>query len=163
MRRLVILGSVVMIAVSSVNCVNSPDQSSGSLLSPSIGDTNARGGNKPGPGTGTGGGGGTIAWVMVIDKNGDRVPSFTDTVTFAVQTTATAFPFVTLKCSQNGTLVSQESNGMFPTSLGQNFTLGPTGAWKGGTADCTATLENWDSYTKHGTITVLASTSFTTN
>jgi len=163
MHRLVILASVVMVAASSVNCANSPERSSANILAPSASDaaTNARGGNKPGPGSG--GSGGSIAWVMVTDKNGDSVPSFADTVTFAVQTTATTKPWVTLRCKQNGTLVLQDSNGIFATSLDQNFTLGPTSVWTSGAADCTATLENWDSYTKNGSITVLASTSFTAN
>ena len=81
-------------------------------------------------------------------------------MTFAVSTTTTAYPWVTVKCFQNGGLVSQESNGIFPTSLDQIFALGPTTNWQGGAASCTATLENWDAYSKHGTITPLASISF---
>jgi hypothetical protein len=84
-------------------------------------------------------------------------------VTFVVQTTATPYPWVTLRCYQNGTLVSQESNGIFATSLGWDFTLGPSPLWTSGAADCTATLENWDSYYKNGSITVLASMSFKVN
>jgi len=123
-----------------------------------------KGGGKPGGGgTTTGGGTVSLKTPLVDDKNSDGLPSFRDTVTFNVQTSATVQPFVTLICKQNGTVVSKESNGMFPTSLGQNFTLGPTALWTGGTADCTATLENWDSYSKNGSITALASMSFTTN
>ena len=33
-------------------------------------------------------------------------------------------------------------------------------AWQGGDADCTATLEDWDSYSKNGSITPLASMTF---
>jgi hypothetical protein len=116
------------------------------------------GGGKPGGGGTTSGG--SITWVMVTDNNQDGLPSFGDTVTFAVQTTATAYPYVTVKCTQNGTVVSQESNAMSAGSLDEKFTLGPTSLWKGGAANCTATLENWDSYSKNDTTTVLASTSF---
>ena len=167
-HKVVRLASVVALAASSVSCANSPGQSSPNVLAPSTGDAalaarpggGGGGGGKPPSG---GGGGGTVTHKMVVDLNRDGVPSFGDTVTFVVQTTATAYPYVTLKCKQNGTLVSQESNGIFPTSISQDFTLGPTSLWRGGGADCTATLENWDSYGKHGTTTVLASTSFTVN
>ena len=168
MHRLVILASVVIVAASSVSCANSSERSSANSLAPSALDgaiTSARGGGGGGGKPGGGGttGGGSLTWVMVTDNNHDGVPSFTDTVTFAVQTTATTKPWVTLRCKQNGTLILQDSNGMFATSLDREFTLGPTSLWRSGAADCTATLENWDSYSKNGSITVLASTSFTTN
>ena len=162
MRQFLVLASVLTAAVVSANCANS-----GSVVSPSGVEASAAaldargGGGKPGGGS-TGGGGGTVSWVMVADKNGDGVPSLTDTITFAVQTTSTAYPWVTLKCYQNGTLVSQDSNGIFSTSLDQNFTLSSS-LWTSGGASCTATLENWDSYSKNGSISVLASTSFTAN
>ena len=91
-------------------------------------------------------------------------PSYGDSVTFAVSTTATDQPFVHLKCFQNGTLVLESWHGWFDGALGsRSFLLGPTPAWQGGTADCTAHLENWDSYSKNGRVTVLASTSFHVN
>jgi hypothetical protein len=165
MHRLVILASVVMLAASSVNCANSPERSNASILAPSasdgaavVGALGGHGGGKPGAG-----GGGSLAYKMVIDNNNDGVPSFHDTVTFVVQTTATTQPYVTLKCYQNGTLVSRESNGIFAISLSEEFTLGPTSLWTGGAATCTATLENWDSYSKNGNITTLASISFPVN
>jgi hypothetical protein len=170
MHRLVTLASVVMLAASSVNCANSPERSTANMLAPSSSDGAATvgaagghggsGGGKPGGGSGTRG---SLAVAMVIDNNTDGVPSFGDTVTFTVSTTATAYPWVTLRCNQNGTLVSQESNGIFATSLSRDFTLGPTSLWPSGAATCTATLENWDSYSKNGSITVLASTSFPVN
>jgi len=160
MHRLVILASVAMLAASSVNCANSSEPSSANILAPSSDATSLRGGNKPGPGGGSGTGG-SLAPKMVADLNNDGVPSFRDTVTFVVQTTATAYPYVTLKCYQNGTLVSQDTNAMFAYSLDQNFTLGPTLAWTSGAADCTATLENRDA--KNGSMTVLASTSLAVN
>jgi hypothetical protein len=91
------------------------------------------------------------------------VPSFGDVVTFNVSTTATLYPYVTVNCYQNGTLVLTQSNGIFPASLGQDFTLGPSALWQGGAASCTAILQNWDNYAKHGSITNLASMSFAVN
>jgi hypothetical protein len=88
-------------------------------------------------------------------------PSYGQTVTFAVATTATTQPFVHLRCSQNGSLVLESWQGFSATALGsQQFNLGPTPAWTRGAASCTATLENWDSYSKNGKTTALASTSF---
>jgi len=170
MKRFVILASVVVLAAGSANCGGSGSSSEwpSSIVGPSaVGDASPMlsakgGGGKPGGGT-TGGGTLSIKMPLVDDTNSDGVPSFRDTLTFNVQTTATVYPYVTLRCYQNGVLVSKESNGMFPTSLGQNFTLGPTASWTGGTANCTATLENWDAYSKNGNITPLASISFSTN
>lgn len=110
----------------------------------------------------SGGSGGTISLVMVADANGDGLPNYGDKITFAVSTPATTMPWVTLVCSQNGALVYKASNGIFPTSLGQNFTLA-SGAWTSGAADCTATLQNWDNYSKRGKITDLASITFHVN
>ena len=96
------------------------------------------GGGKPGGSTG---GTGTISLVLLNSTDG--LPHYGQKVTFAVSTTATDQPFVLLKCYRSGTLVYELSNGIFPTSLGQIFTLGPTPAWSGGAADCTAHLQNW--------------------
>jgi hypothetical protein len=112
---------------------------------------------KPGGG---GGGGGTIALVMVRDVSGNGTPDYGDTITFAVSTTATTMPYVTLNCYQGGTLVYQASNGIFAISLNQLFNLGGTDAWQSGAANCTATLQNWDSYGKHHSVANLASMSF---
>ena len=108
---------------------------------------------------GSGGTGGTISLVMVNDANGDGLPNVLDKITFAVSTSATTKPWVTVKCYQGGTMVYQASNGIFPTSLGQDFTLA-SNSWMSGAASCTAYLQNWDSYSKRGTITNLASMSF---
>ena len=161
-HKFVMFASVVALAASSVNCANSPEQSNANVLAPSsLGDAAlaARGGGKPGGGGTVGGGGSISSPVMVADLNGDSVPSFRDTVTFVVQTTATAYPYVVLKCYQGGALVSSDSNAMFAGSLDQKFTLGPTGNWTGGAANCTANLENRDGKG----VVVLASTSFLTN
>lgn len=88
-------------------------------------------------------------------------PSYSDSVTFTVSTDATKQPFVHVTCSQNGRLVLESSQAWFYGAPGaQQFWLGPTPAWQSGAADCTAYLENWDSYSRNGRITVLASTSF---
>jgi hypothetical protein len=164
-KKSVMFASVVALAASTMNCANSPEQSNANVLAPSsVGEAAlaARGGGGKPSGGGTPVGGGTLSTPkMVADLNGDGQPSFRDTVTFVVQTTSTAYPYVTLRCYQGGTLVSSDSNAMFTHSLDQNFTLGPTGAWTGGAANCTANLENRDA--KNGSIVVLASTSFTTN
>jgi hypothetical protein len=115
----------------------------------------ARGGNGGGGKghTGSTGGGGSITLKMFTDANGNSLPNYGDTVTFDVATTATAEPWVNLKCFQNGVLVAQGWNGFFDGSItGRNFGL-YSGAWSGGAADCTAYLTNpqWS---------VLASTSF---
>jgi hypothetical protein len=112
------------------------------------------------PGGGTGGSGGTLSLVMVNDANGNGVPNYMDTITFAVSTIATTMPYVTVNCYQAGTLVYKQSSGIFYTSLNQNFVLGLTTLWQGGAADCTAYLQNWDSYAKHNTVTNLASMTF---
>jgi len=91
-------------------------------------------------------------------------PSYGDSVTFNVSTDATTQPFVHLRCTQNGTLVAEGWQAWFYGAAGtQTFTLGPTPAWQGGAADCTATLENWDNYGTKGKISVLASTDFHVN
>ena len=65
---------------------------------------------------------------------------------------------------QNGGLVLESWQAWFDGALGdRSFSPGPTPAWQSGAADCTAALENWDSYSKNGRITVLASTSFHVN
>jgi hypothetical protein len=91
-------------------------------------------------------------------------PSYGQSVTFNVSTNATSQPFVHLKCSQNGSLVYEAWQAWFYGANGpQSFTLSGTTAWQGGATDCTAYLENWDSYSKNGKITVLAHTDFHVN
>jgi hypothetical protein len=115
------------------------------------------GGGKPsGGGTSTGGGSISLAPV-VVDANGDGLPSFGETVTFNVSTTATTQPYVNLLCYQNGVLGYNSWRGYFAGSLDStwNFTLG-SGGWTSGAADCTAWL---GMYTRQG-FQRLASTSF---
>lgn len=73
--------------------------------------------------------------------------------------TTTTQPWVSVKCSQNGTLVYEQANGIFAYSLNQIFMLGPTPAWSGGAADCTAYLQDWTNYSK-GKIVTLATMTF---
>lgn len=112
----------------------------------------AGGGGKPGGGGTTGGG--TIA---MVPMDGATEAHFGARVTFTVSTSATPYPYVHLKCFQGGALVAEARQGFFPTALGNEwFVLGPTPAWTGGAADCTATLEKYSSKGWG----VLASTSF---
>ena len=85
-------------------------------------------------------------------------PAYGDTVTFDASTDATTQPFVHLRCSVDGKLVLESWQAWAYSD--RMFTLGGSPAWQGGAADCTAYLENWDSYSKNGRTTLLASTSF---
>ena len=107
------------------------------------------------PGGGAGGTAGTIALVVM---DGASQPAYGGRVTFAVATTATAYPYVHLTCTKGGSLVLEAWQGFFPTAIGnQWFNLGPTPSWSDGAADCRASLEKLG---KRGTWTVLASTTF---
>jgi hypothetical protein len=81
-------------------------------------------------------------------------------VTIYEGTTATAQPFVHLRCYQNGTAVSESWNAVFTPSTGSATFMLASSAWQAGAASCTATLENWDSYSSRGKVSTLASTSF---
>lgn len=126
----------------------------------------AKGGNtaggKPGGGGGGGGstaGGGTIDLVLL--NSADGLAHVGQKVTFHVLTSATNYPYVTLYCYRDtdNALVYKASNGIFPTSLSQVFTLA-SNSWSSGSAHCTAYLQNWDSYSRHGSIQNLNSMSF---
>src|SRR4051794_1673343 len=108
MSKLVILASVVVLAMSSVNCANSQGANP---VSPSISGlggaaTAARGGNGKGPNSGTVA---TVALVLVDDANGNGAPDYGDTITFNVSTTATDQPQVSLACYQSGNVVASGS------------------------------------------------------
>jgi hypothetical protein len=104
------------------------------------------------PGAGGGGGGGkpprggsgtsSLAVVMVTDANRDGVANFNDTITFNVSTTATAYPYLDVTCTQGGTLVYSASAGFYdsyPWPGARNMPL-YSPSWVGGAADCTAVL-----------------------
>jgi hypothetical protein len=112
-----------------------------------------KGGGKPSGGNTSGGG--TISLRLM---NGDTEPIFGHTVTFALSTTATAYPYVHLRCFRGGSLVLESWQGFFSTAIGHPWlTLGPSNSWSGGDADCTANLEK---ATSKGSWSVLAATSF---
>ena len=172
MRRLMILTSMIALAVGTANCGNSPGQAnslvdvgpSAVAAAPSDGAGNlatlGKGSHGGGGSTGgTGGGSGTISLVVLVPAP-DGLLHFGQDVTFNVSTTATTQPWVTVRCYVGGTLVEKDSNAMFPGSLDEIFTLGGSPLWQSGAADCTATLENWDAYSKQGTITAITSMSF---
>lgn len=80
--------------------------------------------------------------VMVADVNGDGLPNWGDTVTFAFTQTATSEPHVDLTCSQNGVVVYGATAGFYasyPWPWTVNMTLGSQ-AWSGGAASCVARL-----------------------
>jgi len=110
---------------------------------------------------GGGGGGSTINLVIpgaASTTAGASSPSFGQQVTFSESTTATAYPWVDTKCSQNGQVVFEQFAGFFASYSGsQMFTLGPTQLWSGGAANCTASLISYD---RNGSPKALATTSF---
>jgi len=118
MHRLVILASVVVLAASGVNCVNSSQRanpandifSSPSILAPSASDGAAafvaaasHGGGKGKSGSESGIS--SLALVMSTDLNANGLPNWGDSVTFNVSTTTTTEPHVDLTCSENGVVV----------------------------------------------------------
>jgi hypothetical protein len=98
------------------------------------------GGSKHGSGgTATG----SLALAMVDDANGNGAPNWADTITFQV-TSSLASPYVSVTCTQNGSLVYSASAGFyadFPWPGAQNMPLSSP-SWTGGAASCKAVLEN---------------------
>lgn len=86
-------------------------------------------------------------------------PSYGDTVTFDVSTTATTTPYVNLKCYQGGVEVGEGWAAFFAGGAPGSFGL-YSGPWSGGAADCTADL---GMFANNGKWKVLASTSFHVN
>ena len=107
---------------------------------------------------GAGAGGSTVSLVLVDSLDGTAHSG--QRVTFAVATSATASPFVSLNCYQSGVWVYTASAGFFAAyPWSQNFTLS-SASWTGGAADCTARLYS----SKDGTrTTTLATTNFHVN
>jgi|SRR5690242_19832979 len=122
---------------------------------------------KGGGGRGGSGGGGTTSGgtssitgpVMVVDKNGDGLPNYGDTVMFNVSTTATTEPYVDLQCFQNGVMVAEGWRGYFAGSLDTPNIVLNSPMWASGAADCTAYV---DKSTSKG-MQRLASVSFHVN
>jgi hypothetical protein len=166
MSRLAILASIVALAAGSANCADDPAQANSlSGFAPSAVasssdatlSTLAKGG-KPALSTLDG----TIERVLLDSTDGEA--HFAQHVTFDITTTATVYPYVTLRCFQNGAVVSGETVAMWLDGgvITRTFALGPSIAWTGGEADCTATLEDRDDYyfSRNGKIIDLASTTF---
>jgi len=167
MSRLAVLASVIALAAVSANCADDPGQANsiGSIVPSSVMaassdatlSTLAKGG-KPALSTLDG----TIDRVLLDSTDGEA--HFAQHVTFDVTTTATVYPYVTLRCFQNGAVVSGETVAMWLDGglITRTFALGPSIAWTGGEADCTATLEDRDDYyfSRNGKIIDLASTTF---
>jgi hypothetical protein len=67
-------------------------------------------------------------------------------------------PYIWLKCYQNGVLVASGDHAAFADGWYYNwpYTLGPTGLWTGGAADCTVLVV----HTNNNKIVTDASTSF---
>src|SRR5438093_8964546 len=111
MSRLAILASIVALAAGSANCADDPAQANSiGAIAPSAMasssdetlSTLAKGG-RPALTAGD-----STIDIVTLDS-ADGVAYFGQHVTFDVHTTATNAPFVTLKCSQNGAQVYQQS------------------------------------------------------
>jgi hypothetical protein len=109
----------------------------------------AKGGGKPASGSSS------LSVVLVVSA--DATISHGDTITFAVSTTATTRPFVSLVCRDGSTGLLQASAGFFPDyPWSTEFRLASS-AWTSGGATCDARLYS----TKDGTrTTTLATRSF---
>jgi hypothetical protein len=101
----------------------------------------AKGNNSSGGGHGgkPTAGSGTISLVLLNSTDGGA--HWGQWVTFNVATTSTTEPWVGLKCSQNGAVVSETWHNFFDTTSSRDFGL-YSPVWTGGSADCTATLTN---------------------
>jgi hypothetical protein len=93
-----------------------------------------RGGGKP-SGTNY-----TLSTSLIMDGNVDGLLNFKDQLTFVRKPEATTANWVDVACSQAGRVVYTETRGFFSEyPWGTTYTLGPTGYWTGGAADCKAT------------------------
>jgi len=109
-------------------------------------------------GGGGSGGSGTVAVVLTADVNGNGRINWSDTITYTVSTTATAYPYVSTQCTQNGTLVLSDSAGWYASYAWPNsrFLRLATDRWTGGAASCTARLYSMDG----GSQTILQTITF---
>jgi hypothetical protein len=83
-------------------------------------------------------------------------PRYGDLVKFNISTTETAYPYVNLKCYQNGQLVAEGWEGYFDGAWGDRLFGLWSDTWTGGAAECTAWLDKF----ANGRWRQLASTSF---
>jgi hypothetical protein len=103
----------------------------------------------PHNGGGGGSGGGyssSLALTMTADQNSDGLPNFGDIITLVPTTTFVDpngnGPWLSLTCSQNGTVVYSASTGYgpnYPWPWTKQMTL-KSGAWTSGAADCSSKL-----------------------
>ena len=81
----------------------------------------------------------TGSFSLVLLNSTDGTPHWGQQVTFNVTSNAPYY-FVELDCSQNGTVVYQQSEGFYPGwPWSKTYTL-QSGAWTGGGASCNAQL-----------------------
>jgi hypothetical protein len=116
------------------------------------------GGGKHGGGGSTGGSG-SLTLTVVDSPYNDGLVHWNGNITFAVSTTATTEPHVSVSCSQNGQVVYSAATGYYasyPWPWTQVMNLKST-AWSGGAAACTAKLY---SLNNTGGTTTLGSMSF---
>ena len=100
------------------------------------------------------GGGGSSSMTLVLIDSPDLVANYGERITFAVSTTATSTPLVSLFCYQGSALVFQGYAGFWDSyPYNHDFTL-RSGAWAGGAADCHARLY----YSRDGRRTITLAT-----
>jgi len=90
----------------------------------------------------------------VLLNSTDGLAHWGQQVTFNISTDATAYPYVNLKCYQNGNLVAEGWAGFFNGALGDRTFGLYSPQWTGGAANCTAWLDMYS----NGKWTQLAST-----
>jgi hypothetical protein len=86
----------------------------------------------------------TVTLVMVEDANGNGLPNWADTITFDVSTTATQYPYLSVRCYQGGVLVYGADAGFYADYPWPGARLMPLSSpsWTGGAADCVAVLND---------------------
>jgi hypothetical protein len=79
---------------------------------------------------------------LVLVNSTDGLPHWGQQVTFSVSTTATSYPYVSLNCYQNNSLVYSASAGFFPSYPWPGSQIMPLSSptWTSGAASCTAAL-----------------------
>ena len=164
MRRLTVVGLLLVAAVSSSQCSDGDTTAIGpsSSIAAGPGRFANTGGSAQGDEKGTSGGGESspgnessisrLTLMLVTDRNGDGRPNRGDSVTFRIATTQ-AWDQVSVVCSQDGTEVLHTEK----TLEAWSPLVLTSQTWAAGAADCKATLEQVND-TK---VTLLASATFT--
>jgi hypothetical protein len=101
--------------------------------------------------------------ILVTDNNANGAVDWSDKIRFNVSSTQTAMPFVSLKCYQGSTLVSQGTEGYFAGALDDGVFGLYSPSWTGGAADCTADVKSGDAKLAKQRDAILASVSFHVN